>query len=379
MNGSTQVSVVALSWLAMWAWLYVIPNGADRAGSAAAADNDNSVAIELKEYTDLPNPFETIYTDEVASDPDPTPKPQPAPAKTADERAAANKLKADYHKPESIALAAELDRVNREIDKLKEVPKVAPLPIITAKAVKTAPKPNATHEQAELAAAQTKLTKAQQRYQLAQAGLATTPIPEMEAAIAADNRADRLGGALRVRQADLGMRLVDLDKTTGERILAPIVAAPILPAVAQQSKKIQTEFANAQRELETAQAGLTAVIEKHQQARLAWQTAELDRQDRSHRAELDRLKQTEFANLQSHDRQYQLAQLNLKKIQLESQIKDLAVAATPFDGTVQQVKMVAKEGNMVRYEVGIMYAQATVQPRSEAIAFPRWQEDRGGQ
>jgi hypothetical protein len=364
MNVNTQVSVVALSWLAMWAWLYIVPSGTDRAGSAAAADNDN-VLTELKAYTDLPDPFEIEDTAAIATTP--KPQPAPAPAKTADDRAAANKLKADYHKPESIALQAELDRVNREIAKLKEVPKVAPLPIITAKAVKTAPKPNATHEQAELAAAQTKLTKAQQRYQLAQAGLATTPIPEMEAAIAADNRADRQ---------------VDLDLATGERILAPIVIAPALPAVVRQpdrSKNIQTEFANAQRELETAQAELTAVIEKHQQARLAWQTAELDRQDRSHRAELDRIKQTEFANLQSHDRQYQLAQLNLKKIQLESQIKDLESAVTPFDGTVQQVKMVAKAGNMVRYEVGILYAQATVQPRSEAIAFPRWQEDRGGQ
>jgi hypothetical protein len=207
------------------------------------------------------------------------------------------------------------------------------------------------------------------------------PIPEMEAAIAADSRADRLGGALRVRQVDLDRITGDsAEPTLRERVLAPIVAAPILPAAAQRSnlsKKIQTEFTNAQRELETAQAGLTAVIERHQQAQLAWQTAEVDRQNRSHQAKIDRIKQTEFANLQNHDCQYQLAQLQLKKVHLETQIKQLARAVTPFDGTVQQVKLVAKEGNMVRYEVGIMYAQATVQPRSEAIAFPRWQEDKG--
>lgn len=356
MDMSKKVSVVALSWLAMWVWLYVVPNEGERAGSAAAEDKDNTVTTELKTDTDLPDPIED--TTQIAT----TPKPQPVSAQTtayqaAVKQAAANKLKADYHKPESIALEAELDRVNREIDKLKQVPKVVPLPIVTAKAVKVALKPNAAHEQAELAAAQTKIVKAQQRYQLAQQQLTTTPIPEMETDIATDHR---------------------VDLTTDEGVLAPILAAQEPAAVKQSSrtKEIQTELANAQRELETAQVGLSAVIDRHQQAQLAWQTAELDRQERSFRAKLDRVKQNESANLQNHDRQYQLAQLKLKKIHLESQIRQLAKAVTPFDGTVQQVKMVAKQGNMVRYEVGIMYAQATVQPRSEAISIPRWQEDR---
>ena len=81
----------------------------------------------------------------------------------------------------------------------------------------------------------------------------------------------------------------------------------------------------------------------------------------------------EVANLQNHDREYQLAQLRLKKVQLQSQIREIKGILAPFDGTVRRVKLVAQQGNVLRYEVGLMYASATVQGRSDV---PVWREDK---
>ncbi len=136
------------------------------------------------------------------------------------------------------------------------------------------------------------------------------------------------------------------------------------------------EIANAQRDLDTAHARLAAAVEKTEQIRSDRQVAELDREDRLFRTELERIKQMEVANLQNHDREYQLAQLQLKKTQLQSQSREIKGILAPFNGTVRRVKLVAQQGNILRYEIGLMYAQATVQTRSSDVPVPQWQEEK---
>jgi hypothetical protein len=311
------------------------------------------------------------------------------------QQVAHNQLIADYRQPERIALKAELDRVNLSIEKLKSAPKVAPIPPVKVKEAKGSIVPNYAQEQAEIATARTKLVNIQRKYQLAQK-LATTPLPETAKIRSLTLAAAEIENAIAKQQQKIDAlgTMDDIDKPIQEHEATklaklkqslPEAQIKIQEATATEKttqatrlsriEEIKLEFANAQRELEVAQARLTAAVQKQEQAQIDRQIAQIDRQERAFRTELERVKQTEVVNLQNHDRQYQLAQLQLKKTQLESQIKGLTGIVAPFDGTVRRVKLVAQQGNMLRYEVGLMYAQATVQPRSDAIPAPQWRED----
>jgi hypothetical protein len=119
--------------------------------------------------------------------------------------------------------------------------------------------------------------------------------------------------------------------------------------------EVRVEITTAQRDLDLAHAKLAAAIEKTNQARADRQVAEAEREDRVFRTELERIKLTEIANLQKHDREYEIAQLQVKKTQLIAQIRELKGVTAPFDGTVKRVKLLAQQGNVLRYEVGLMY------------------------
>jgi hypothetical protein len=403
-----KVSAAALSWLVVGTWWCVAPTSAKKTDSAVASGNVN-------EQETTPNPFEIEDSSLFAATPSaiannkPTPKsakrlkiqvdvasPQDLKIKEG-QQVAHNQLIADYRQPERIALKAELDRVNLSIEKLKSAPKVASIPPVKVKEAKGSIAPNYAQEQAEIATAKTKLVNIQRKYQLAQK-LATTPLPETAKIRSLTLAAAEIETAIAKQQQKIDAlgTMEDIDKPIQEHEAAnlaklkqslPVAQTKILEATATEKtvqatrlsriEEIKLEFANAQRELEVAQARLTAAVQKQQQAQLDRQIAEIERQDRAFRTELERVKQTEVANLQNHDRQYQLAQLQLKKTQLESQIKGLTGIVAPFDGTVRRVKLVAQQGNMLRYEVGLMYAQGTVQPRSDAIAIPtpQWKEE----
>jgi hypothetical protein len=329
------------------------------------------------------------------------------------QRVSTNQLIADYREPERIALKAELDRVKLSIEQLKLAPKVKPIPPAKVKSAQGFTKPSYAEEEAAIATAKSRLAGVQHKYQLVQK-LSTATLPEtvkvrsfanavrdLETAIRGqekkiealktievDNSAtgdsDKLGESN--KQIDQPMQdhervtLTKLQQSLAEAKLR-VVEAHSIEQVARNKRlnlvaEAKLEITNAQRDLDNAHARLAAAVEKTEQVRSDRQVAELDREDRVFRTELERIKLIEVANLQNHDREYQLAQLQLKKSQLQSQIREIKGILAPFDGTVRRVKLVAQQGNVLRYEVGIMYAQATVQTRSDVVPVPQWQEEK---
>ena len=192
-----KISAAALSWLVVGTWWYTSPADADK-------KTDNALANGTKAQETLPDPFEVEDSSTIAavsmgfsSVSVPTHQPAPTPASKSakrlkiqvdvtnpndlkvkeGQRVAHNQLIADYRQPERIALKAELDRVNLAIEKLKSAPKVTPIPPVKVKETKGEISPNYAQEEAEIAAAKTKLVDIQRKYKLAQK-LSTTPLPE---------------------------------------------------------------------------------------------------------------------------------------------------------------------------------------------------------
>jgi hypothetical protein len=400
-----KVSAAALSWLVVGTSWCVAPSDAKKADGALASGSTN-------EQETSTNPIEDSSLAAIPSavaQRKPTPKPvksakrlkiqvdvaSPQDLKIREgQQLAHNQLIADYRQPERTALKAELDRVNLSIFKLKSAPKVAPIPPVKVKEIKGLVVPNYVQEEAEIATARTKLVNIQRKYQLAQK-LATTPLPETAKIRSLTLAASEINTSIAKQQQKIDAlgTMEDIDQPIQEHEAVrlaklkqslPEAQAKIQEAIATEKtvqasyvsriEEIKLEFSNAQRELAVAQARLTTAVQKQQQMEIDRQIAEADRQDRAFRTELERIKQVEVANLQNHDRQYQLAQLQLKKTQLESQIQGLTGVLAPFDGTVRRVKLIAQQGNLLRYEVGLMYAQGTVQPRSDAIV-PQWREE----
>jgi hypothetical protein len=337
------------------------------------------------------------------------------------QRVSTNQLIADYREPERIALKAELDRVKLSIEQLKLAPKVKPIPRAKVKSAQGFTKPSYAEEEAAIATAKSRLAGVQLKYQQKDRQaqkLSTATLPEtvkvrsfvnalkgletdihnqekkiealrtIEVDPGSTGESDKLGESN--KQIDQPMQdhehvtLAKLQQSLVEAKLRVIEAQSIeqavrskrLNLVAEIKAEAKLEITNAQRDVDTAHARLAAAVEKTEQVRSDRQVAELDREDRVFRTELERIKLIEVANLQNHDREYQLAQLQLKKSQLQSQIREIKGILAPFDGTVRRVKLVAQQGNVLRYEVGIMYAQATVQTRSDVVPVPQWQEEK---
>ena len=321
-----------------------------------------------------------------------------------------NQLIADYREPERIALRAELDRVRLSIEQLRLSPRVKPIPPAQVKRGQGFIKAGYHEEEAAIATAKSRLAGTQQKYRLVQK-LSTATLPEtikvrsfangvreietliqrqekkIEALkmISVDDsstgESDKLGESN--RQIDQPMQdherviLTKLQQSLTEAKLRVMEAASIEQAAKAKRLNLVAEakldITNAQRDVDTAHARLAGAIERSGQVQTDRQVAEHDREDRVFRTELERIKMAEVANLQNHDREYQLAQLRLKKIQLERQIREIKGILAPFDGTVRRVKLIAQQGNVLRYEVGLIYAQATVQGRSDV---PVWQADK---
>jgi hypothetical protein len=315
-----------------------------------------------------------------------------------------NQLIADYRQPERAALQAELDRVKLSIEQLKLAPKVKPIPPTQVKAAQGFTKPSYTEEKAAIATAKSRLAGVQQKYQLVQklstATLAETvkvrsvanAVREIEASIKIQEKKIEALKTISIdenptgesdRQIDQPMQdhehltLTKLNQSLVEAKLRVTEAASIEQAARNKRLHLvaeaKLEVTNAEREVDTAIARLATAIEKTSQIQAERQIAEIDRQERVFRTELERIKQMEMANLQNHDREYQLAQLRLKKLQLESQIRGIKGIVAPFEGTVRRVKLIAQQGHVLRYEVGLMYAQGTVRGQGEV---PVWREEK---
>jgi hypothetical protein len=317
------------------------------------------------------------------------------------QRIAINDTVADNQRIQRAALTAELTSVNLRLEKLKLAPKVAPIPPAKVNALKQAVKHSYAQEEAEIASVKSRISELQRKYRLVQSST-TAPLPETAKVRSLAQAVTDIEGSIRKQQQkiDALKTISDDDKLIGE-IDRPITEhEDIQLAKLQQSltearlkvseamaiedtarrtrsnkvEEVKVEIANAQRDLDLAHAKLATAIEKTNQARADRQIASAEREDRVFRTELERIKLTEVANLQKHDREYEIAQLQVKKIQLISQIRELKGVTAPFDGTVKRVKLLAQQGNVLRYEVGLMYATATVQQRADSI--PQWQEDK---
>ena len=314
---------------------------------------------------------------------------------------AINDTVADNQHIQRTALNTELTSINLRLEKLKLAPKVTPIPPAKVNALKQTVKHSHAQEEAEIATVKGRIAQLQRKYQLVQSST-TLPLPETAKVRSLAQAAIDIETAIRTQQRkiDALKTIGDDDKFIGE-IDKPITEhEDIQLAKLQQSltearlkvnearsiedtarttrsnkvEEVRVEIATARRDLDLAHAKLTAAIEKSNQALADRQIAAAERDDRVFRTELERIKLTEVANLQKHDREYEIAQLQIKKTQLIAQIRELKGVTAPFNGTVKRVKLLAQQGNILRYEVGLMYATATVQPRADSI--PQWEIDR---
>jgi hypothetical protein len=317
------------------------------------------------------------------------------------QRIAINDTVADNQRIQRATLTAELTSVNLRLEKLKLAPKVAAIPPAKVNALKQTVKHSYAQEEAEIASVKSRISELQRKYRLVQSST-TAPLPETAKVRSLAQAITDIEGSIRKQQQkiDALKTISDDDKLIGE-IDKPITEhEDIQLAKLQQSltearlkvseamaiedaarmtrsnkvDEVRVEIVNAGRDLDLAHAKLATAIEKTNQARADRQVAEAERDDRVFRTELERIKLTEVANLQKHDREYEIAQLQVKKTQLISQIRELKGVTAPFDGTVKRVKLLAQQGNVLRYEVGLMYATATVQHRADSI--PQWEIDR---
>jgi hypothetical protein len=313
---------------------------------------------------------------------------------------AINDTVADNQRIQRAALTAELTSVNLRLEKLKLAPKVTPIPPAKVNTLKQAVKHSYAQEEAEIASVKSRISELQRKYRLVR-GSTTAPLPETAKVRSLAQAVTDIEGSIRKQQQkiDALKTISDDDKLIGE-IDKPITEhEDIQLAKLQQSltearlkvsearaiedaarmtrsnkvDEVRVEIVNAGRDLDLAHAKLATAIEKTNQAREDRQVAEAERDDRVFRTELERIKLTEVANLQKHDREYEIAQLQVKKTQLIAQIQELKGVTAPFDGTVKRVKLLAQQGNVLRYEVGLMYATATVQQRADSI--PQWEID----
>jgi hypothetical protein len=317
------------------------------------------------------------------------------------QRIAINDTVADNQHVQRAALTAELTSVSLRLEKLKLAPKVTPIPPTKVNALKQTLKHSYAQEEAEIASVKSRISELQRKYRLVQSST-TAPLPETAKVRSLAQAVTDIEGSIRKQQQkiDALKTISDDDKLIGE-IDKPITEhEDIQLAKLQQSltearlkvsearaiedaarmtrsnkvDEVRVEIVNAGRDLDLAHAKLATAIEKTNQARADRQVAEAERDDRVFRTELERIKLTEVANLQKHDREYEIAQLQVKKTQLIAQIRELKGVTAPFDGTVKRVKLLAQQGNVLRYEVGLMYATATVQHRADSI--PQWEIDK---
>jgi hypothetical protein len=305
----------------------------------------------------------------------------------------ANQLIADRQSERS-TLTAQLQETNLSIERLKFAPKVSPVPPAGVKTLTSLP-PQTSYgeEQAQIKAATAKIGDLERKYILAQAA-AKTPLPETEKV---------RGSKLEVKQAeekiarhqqkiDALKTLEDIDQAVKdhEQVKLRELNRALIEVTSKLEQDIATEgiakatrsshladaqfqITEAQRELQLARARLITATEKRRQIKFDYQTKQTERGEQVERLELERVKLMETSKLQVHDREYQIAQLVLKQGQIQKQLETTGVVRTPHQGTIRRVKLVAQHGNLLRYEVALIYA-----PNAPKLSSPvsQWQEEK---
>ena len=305
----------------------------------------------------------------------------------------ANQLIADRQSERS-TLTAQLKETNLSIERLKFAPKVSPVPPAGFKTITSLPpKTSYGEEQAQITAATARIGDLERKYVLAQAAAKTT-LPETEKV---------RGSKLEVKQAeekiarhqqkiDALKTLEDIDQAVKdhEQVKLRELNRALIEAQTKLEQDIATEgiarssrsshladaqfqITEAQRELQLARARLITAIEKRQQLEFDYQIKQTERGEQVQRLELERVKLMETGKLQVHDREYQIAQLTLKKTQVQKQLQMSGIVRTPHQGTIRRVKLVAQHGNLLRYEVSLIYIPNASKPNSPVS---QWKEEK---
>jgi hypothetical protein len=305
----------------------------------------------------------------------------------------ANQLVADRQSERSI-LTAQLQETNLSIERLKFAPKVSPVPPAGVKTLTSLPpKTSYGEEQAQIAAATARIGDLERKYVLAQAAAKTT-LPETEKV---------RGSKLEVKQAeekiarhqqkiDALKTLEDIDQAVKdhEQVKLRELNRLLIEATSKLEQDIATEgiarstrsshladaqfqITEAQRDLQLARARMVTATEKRRQIEFDYQTKQTERGEQVERLELERVKLMETSKLQVHDREYQVAQLVLKQGQIQKQLETIGVVRTPHQGTIRRVKLVAQHGNLLRYEVSLIYVPNAPKPNSPVS---QWQVEK---
>jgi DNA-binding transcriptional ArsR family regulator len=306
----------------------------------------------------------------------------------------ANQLIADRQSERS-TLTAQLQETNLSIERLKFAPKVSPVPPSGIKTLTSLPpKTSYGEEQAQITAATAKIGDLERKYVLAQAA-AKTPLPETEKV---------RGSKLEVKQAeekiarhqqkiDALKTLEDIDQAVKdhEQVKLRELNRALIESQSKLEQDIATEgiarstrsshladaqfqITETQRDLQLARARMVTAVEKRRQVEFDYQTKQTERGEQVERLELERVKLMETSKLQTHDREYQIAQLMLKKAQVQKQLETIGVIRTPHQGTIRRVKLVAQHGNLLRYEVALIYVPNA--PKLNNPPVSQWREEK---
>jgi hypothetical protein len=305
----------------------------------------------------------------------------------------ANQLIAD-RKSERSTLSAQLQETNLAIERLKAAPKVSQVPYSAVKALNSLPpKTSYEEEQAQIKAATAKIGDLERKYVLAAAAARAT-LPETEkvrgSKIAVQQASEKI--AKHQQKIDALKTLEDIDDAVKEHEQVKLreLNRALIEAQTKLEQEIATEgiarstrlshladaqfqITEAQRDLQLARARLITATEKRRQLEFDDRTKQTERGEQVQRLELERVKLMETNKLASHDREYQVAQLMLKKGQIQKQLETIGVVRTPHQGTIRRVKLVTQHGNLLRYEVALIYA-----PNAPKLNNPvsQWQEEK---
>jgi hypothetical protein len=305
---------------------------------------------------------------------------------------AANQLIVDRQSERS-TLLTQLQETQLSIEKLKTTPKVSQLPPAAVKRLNSLPpKTSYGEEQAQITAAVAKIADLDRKYALAQASSKSTlletekvrgskiAVRQIEEKIARHNQ--KIAALATLEDIDQSVKdheqskLRELNRSLSEAQtkLEQDVATEGIAKATRSSRLVdaQSEITAAQRDLQLARAKLITSTERRQQLEYDYQIKDTERGEQVQRTELERVKLQETKQLQAHDRDYQIAQLVLKQQQVQKQLGTIGVVRTPHQGTIRRVKLVAQHGNLLRYEIALVYALTSKPDRPVS----QWQEDK---
>jgi hypothetical protein len=291
-------------------------------------------------------------------------------------------------------LSTQLQEIKLSLERLKLAPKVSQVPPISVKAVdRLPPKISYVEEQAQITAATAKVRDLERKYILAQAAAKTT-LPETEklrgSKIAVKQVEEKI--VKHQQKIDALKTLEDMDEAVKEheqvklrelnrqrietqnKLEQDIATEGIAEATRlSHLADVKFEITDSQRDLELARARLATSLEKRRQLEFDARIKEAQQEEQVQRLELERVRMMEVDKLASHDREYQIAQLILKKGQVQKQLETIGVVKTPHQGMIRRVKLVSQHSNVLRYEVVLVYSLNPIPTPTSKL--PQWKEE----